>query len=133
MAATNQDLAGLVAERQFRMDLYYRIDVFPIAASSLRERLEDIPLLVKHFVEKIRRPDVETDLEDFERRDGNSDALPVAWEHSRIAERYRKGGHPDRWQHAASARPAIPAAELAGGRDLEDAERYHILTGAGEE
>jgi len=52
VAATNQDLAGLVAGKQFRMDLYYRLNVFPIAIPPLRERREDIPLLASHFVEK---------------------------------------------------------------------------------
>jgi formate hydrogenlyase transcriptional activator len=52
VAATNQDLVALVADKQFRMDLYYRLNVFPIALAPLRERLSDIPLLARHFVEK---------------------------------------------------------------------------------
>src|SRR5712664_2516381 len=52
VAATNQDLAGLVAEKQFRMDLYYRLNVFPIALPPLRHRMEDIPMLVTHFVRR---------------------------------------------------------------------------------
>ena len=52
VAATNQDLAGLVAEKLFRMDLYYRLNVFPIALPPLRHRLEDIPMLVAHFVHR---------------------------------------------------------------------------------
>jgi formate hydrogenlyase transcriptional activator len=52
VAATNQDLAGLVAEKLFRMDLYYRLNVFPVALPPLRSRLEDIPILVAHFVHR---------------------------------------------------------------------------------
>jgi len=52
VAATNQDLIELVGNKQFRMDLYYRLNVFPIALPPLRQRLDDIPILVAHFVRK---------------------------------------------------------------------------------
>ena len=55
VAATNQDLAALVAERKFRNDLYYRLNVFPIQVPPLRERPEDVPLLVRYFVQKFSR------------------------------------------------------------------------------
>ncbi len=55
IAATNRNLAKSVAEKEFRSDLFYRLNVFPIRTPALRERREDIPLLVRYFVLKFAR------------------------------------------------------------------------------
>src|SRR5579864_5010634 len=55
IAATNQDLGQMVRDRKFRLDLFYRLNVFPIVLPPLRERRDDVALLAEYFVEKFAR------------------------------------------------------------------------------
>ncbi|MEE9442612.1 MAG: sigma-54 dependent transcriptional regulator [candidate division Zixibacteria bacterium] len=66
IAATNRDLKKMIKEGTFREDLYFRINVFPIAMPALRERLEDIPPLSKYFLEKRNFPFPDLDIEILE-------------------------------------------------------------------
>ena len=128
IAATNQDLWGMVQEKKFRADLYYRLNVFPIDLPPLRERVGDIPLLAAHFVQKFaeRQGKViecipEDVMEALESHDwpGNIRELQNFIERAVIMTR-----GPVLQPRVAELRMQPASAEV---RTLADAERAHIV------
>jgi transcriptional regulator with GAF, ATPase, and Fis domain len=129
LAATNQDLWGMVKQRKFRADLYYRLNVFPIALPPLRERKGDIPLLVAHF------------LRTFTQRQGKSIEY-VTNDVMKALEEYSWPGNIRELQNfiersvirTTGGELRSPVAELTneelqanGARTLADADRAHII------
>ena len=139
VAATNVDLARKAADHQFRIDLYYRLNVFPIVIPPLRERREDIPLLVRYFAQKYAR-----------RMKKPIDTVPVKamaalteyhWpgnvrELENFIERaviLSRGAELQLPLAELKQRTKIPVAASANGlATLEHAEREHIVRALGE-
>jgi formate hydrogenlyase transcriptional activator len=134
IAATNQNLEGLVAEKKFRIDLFYRLNVFPMTLPPLRERRDDIALLAEHFVEKFARQqgkvvdtipdDVMAALEDYD-WPGNIRELQNVIERGVIM---TTGPVLSRQttEHLAISGVFSAAAEPESIETLVDAERAHI-------
>jgi formate hydrogenlyase transcriptional activator len=130
VAATNRNLAKMVQEHEFRSDLYYRLKVFPIEIPPLRERIEDIPLLVKYFVTQHAR-----------RMNRHIETIPP--ETMRVLTRWSWPGNvrelENFMERAVILSPGsvlrVPLAELELAHEpaseptanLHDAEREHIL------
>jgi formate hydrogenlyase transcriptional activator len=132
IAATNRDLNTMVEDRTFRADLFYRLNVFPVQVPPLRERQDDIPLLVRHFVQQ------------FSRRMGKVvDTIPTETMNALV--RYHWPGNIRELQNLVeravilSTGPVLrvpiddlhlqpaPAAANRKAGTLEEAERRHIL------
>jgi transcriptional regulator with GAF, ATPase, and Fis domain len=128
LAASNRDLAGDVAAGKFRRDLYYRLNVFPIEIPPLRERLEDIPLLVWSFIREFEQK-MGKRIESIHRRTmdtlqryswpGNVRELRNVIEHAMIVSTGNK---------LDVRMPASAAKESPVSQALEDVERHHILS-----
>jgi formate hydrogenlyase transcriptional activator len=132
IAATNRDLSAMVEKQAFRADLYYRLNVFPVVVPPLRERAEDIPVLVRHFVQQFAR-----------RMNRNIESIPA--DSMNALQRYAWPGNIRELQNlierAVILSPGsvlrVPTEELKARmapvpendstRTLADAERAHIL------
>lgn len=133
IAATNRNLARCVEDGTFRADLYYRLNVFPIEVPALRERAEDIPFLVRHFVRQFaRRMNRVIDTIPAETMDalvrrswpGNIRELQNLMERSVILSSTPVLRVPP----ATLGSPSVSEQEGAKARTLEQAERDHILS-----
>ena len=127
VAATNRDLEKMIAAKEFRSDLYYRLNVFPIRIPPLRERKEDIPLLVSYFVQKFAKqmqkkieaisPAVMKGLTAWE-WPGNIRELENFIERAVILTRGRSLEAPLGELRRVSAQETAPVGEGAGQRDI---------------
>jgi len=134
IAATNRNLDEMVSRNEFRCDLYYRLNVFPIAIPPLRERREDVALLVAHFVENFRnRMNKRIELIPQETLDaltsyswpGNVRELQNLVERAAIL--CHDGVLPNPLPMLANSRVSIPAAPLATPSSFVDSQRAIIL------
>jgi PAS domain S-box-containing protein len=139
IAATNRDLRRLVQEGRFREDLYYRLAVVPVHVAPLRDRREDIPLLVEHFVEKYRPryfADRPAAFEGVSNRalamlmayewPGNVRELEHAIEYAMIStstNRIERAFLPASIRQRPAADPATPAPDAAAAPAASEAER----------
>jgi formate hydrogenlyase transcriptional activator len=136
IAATNRDLAALAEEQKFRQDLFYRLNVFPITVPPLRDRREDIPMLVRHFAQQFARrmkKNVETipseTMEVLTRYEwpGNIRELQNLIERAVILSTGPTLDVPVDALNPRRSTAAAGAKAERGAETLEDADRRHII------
>jgi formate hydrogenlyase transcriptional activator len=131
VAATNRDLAKMVEEQKFRSDLYYRLKVFPVTLPPLRERPDDIPLLIRHFAQKFAqrmKKRIETIPSEAMKALQNYSWPGNVRELENFVERAVILTHgSDLYVSLAELKPTPNHVENSAAVTLEQAEREHIL------
>ena len=131
VAATNRDLAKMVEEQKFRSDLYYRLKVFPVTLPPLRERPDDIPLLIRHFAQKFAqrmKKHIETIPSEAMKALQNYSWPGNVRELENFVERAVILTHgSDLYVSLAELKPTQNHVENSAAVTLEQAEREHIL------
>lgn len=135
VAATSRDLAQMITDRQFRGDLYYRLNIFPVALPPLRERNEDIPQLVQHFVKKYAQ--LMNKKIDSIPEEAMEALVAYHWpgnirELQNFIERAAILSPGSRLHAPLSELKGQPAESVARAGTLEEVERNHILQTLGE-
>ena len=115
IAATNKNLEEEIEKGHFREDLYFRLAVIPIFVPPLRERPEDIPLLVRHYMELFQPREQRAAEADYAGGDGRAAALPLEGQHPRAAQHRRAADHHDARRHDRRRRSAGRRAASVGG------------------
>jgi len=120
ISATNRDLVAMIEEGTFREDLYYRLNVFPVTLPPLRERLEDVPLLVEHFVGKFSR-----------RAGGQQRVTGCSAEALEKLQTYTWPGNVRELENIIERALILAKGEMIEARDLDFGRRAHTVSGAG--
>ena len=118
IAATNSDLGRMVADGQFREDLFYRLNVIPVQLPPLRDRKEDVPLLVQHFLEKYAPADASTSTVKSGGSGARGSAITVSQEAMRRLMSYHWPGNVRQLENTIERAVAFAAGR--GQVDLED-------------
>jgi formate hydrogenlyase transcriptional activator len=135
VAATNRNLAKDIAQHEFRSDLFYRLSVFPVRVPPLRERREDIPLLVRYFVRKFAAR-MERHIETIPKETmkaltawpwpGNIRELENLMERSVILSE-GSALHVPLSEMRTESRPVVSSPDQSPNQSLDSAEREHII------
>jgi two-component system NtrC family response regulator len=136
IAATHQNLEKYIQSGDFRQDLYYRLNVVPLHIPPLRDRMEDIPLLVKHFLKQFGEPGVVVEADAFEKLNRHTWPGNVRELENAVERALALREHPERITARDIQLPTPSPPEVArsgleipeGGVKLDEVERQFLIS-----